>query len=83
MKITRTNKTPKKNNLFSTNLSTLPKDRRFLKYTFGLGFLLALSFVTGSMLTHEHRTCRSEVEVVQMIAVLCVMTFMSSASYPI
>ncbi|MCI8773963.1 MAG: hypothetical protein HFI50_08535 [Lachnospiraceae bacterium] len=78
MKITRTNKTPKKNNLFSTNLSTLPKDRRFLKYTFGLGFLLALSFVTGSMLTHEHRTCRSEVEVVQMIAVLCVMTFMSS-----
>lgn len=67
-----------KNNLFSTSLSALPKDRRFLKYTFGLGFLLALSFVIGSMLTNEHRTCRSVVEVVQMLAILCVMTFMSA-----
>lgn len=78
MKTNNTEKTSMKNNLFSTSLSALPKDRRFLKYTFGLGFLLALSFVIGSMLTNEHRTCRSVVEVVQMLAILCVMTFMSA-----
>lgn len=78
MKTNNTEKISMKNNLFSTSLSALPKDRRFLKYTFGLGFLLALSFVIGSMLTNEHRTCRSVVEVVQMLAILCVMTFMSA-----
>lgn len=78
MKTTRTDKTSKINRSFYTDLSALPKDRRFLKYTFGLGFLLALSFVIGSMLTNEHRTCRSVVEVVQMLSILCVMTFMSS-----
>ncbi|MBD5459130.1 MAG: hypothetical protein HDR27_11240 [Lachnospiraceae bacterium] len=78
MKTTRTDKNSKKNNLFSSNLSALPMERRFLKYTFGLGFLLALSFVIGSMLANEHRTCRSVVEVIQMLAILCYMTFMSS-----
>lgn len=77
-KTSKTDKTLKTDHLVSANLSTLPKDRRFLKYIFGLGFLLALSFVTGSMLTNEHRTCRSVVEVVQMLAILCVMTFMSA-----
>lgn len=59
-------------------MAALPKDKRFLKYTFGLGFCLALSFVTGGMLTNERRTCRTPVELVQMFAILAVMTFMSS-----
>lgn len=78
MKTTATNKTSKTYSAVPDGISALPKDRRFLKYTFGLGFLLALSFVLGSMLTNEHRTCRSLVELVQMLAILAVMTFMSS-----
>lgn len=78
MKTTKPDTTSKIESAFSGGISALPKDRRFLKYTFGLGFLLALSFVLGSMLTNEHRTCRSLVELMQMLAILAVMTFMSS-----
>ena len=60
------------------NIAELPKDKRFQKYTFGLGFLLALSFVLGGMLTNERRTCRTPLELIQMLAILCIMTFMSS-----
>ncbi|MCM1175012.1 MAG: DUF6020 family protein [Blautia sp.] len=78
MKTTGTDKSYQTNNLFSSSLSAMPGDRRFWKYTSGLGFLLALSFVLGSMLTNEHRTCRSVAEIVQVLSVLFVMTFMSS-----
>ncbi|MDE5931417.1 MAG: hypothetical protein K2H40_02900 [Lachnospiraceae bacterium] len=78
MKTTKTDRSSKTNKILVTNLSALPKDLQFLKYTFGLGFLVALSFVVGSMLTYEQRTCRTVVEVIQMLAILCVMTFMSS-----
>lgn len=78
MKTTTTNRTSKKYDSFSNGISALPKDRRFLKYTFGLGFLLALSFVIGSMLTNERRTCRSFAEVIRMLVILTNMTFMSS-----
>jgi len=78
MKTNKTDKIPKTDNFSPVALSALPKDRRFLKYTFGLGFLLALSFVLGGMLTNEHRTFRTVVEVIQMLAILCIMTFMSA-----
>ncbi len=78
MKTNADNTSPQKYHTFSGGITALPRDRRFLKYTFGLGFLLALSFVLGSMLTNEHRTCRSLVELIQMLATLAVMTFMSS-----
>lgn len=78
MKTNRTTKNTKTYHSFSDSISELPKDGRFLKYIFGLGFLLALSFVLGGMLTNEHRTCRTLVELIQMIATLAVMTFMSA-----
>lgn len=73
-----TNPPSKRQASLSNGISALPKDGRFLKYVFGLGFLLALSFVLGSMLANEHRTCRSFVELIQMLSILAIMTFMSS-----
>ncbi len=78
MKTKEKNTTQNTYQLLSANMASLPKDKRFLKYTFGLGFCLALSFVTGGMLTNERRTCRTPVELIQMLAILAVMTFMSA-----
>lgn len=78
MRTTMTNPPSKRQASLSNGISALPKDGRFLKYVFGLGFLLALSFVLGSMLANEHRTCRSFVELIQMLSILAIMTFMSS-----
>lgn len=78
MKTSMIKKNTEAYNLFSKSISELPKDRRFLKYTFGLGFLLALSFVLGGMLTNEHRTCRTFIELIQMLSILAIMTFMSA-----
>lgn len=78
MRTIMTNPPSKRQASLSNGISALPKDGRFLKYVFGLGFLLALSFVLGSMLANEHRTCRSFVELIQMLSILAIMTFMSS-----
>lgn len=61
MKTNADNTSPQKYHTFSGGITALPRDRRFLKYTFGLGFLLALSFVLGSMLTNEHQIGRAHV----------------------
>lgn len=78
MKTKEKNTTQNTYQLLSANMASLPKDKRFLKYTFGLGFCLALSFVTGGMLTNERRTWRTPVELIQMLAILAVMTFVSA-----
>ena len=44
MKTKEKNTTQNTYQLLSANMASLPKDKRFLKYTFGLGFCLALSY---------------------------------------